>query len=355
MAGAEENIEHQSDGELENEIEDDESLIKYYFFRGLSYNEIRLFLFENHGKQMNISTLKRRIDSYGLRQRQPDYDLQLVQEEIQKIVDGPGCLQGYRSVWHSLQLKGITVPRGVVEQLLREIDPEGTKLRKAHRLRSYHNPGPNHLWHYDGYDKLKPFGFPVHGCIDGWSRKILWMHVTCSNNQPNNIAAYYLDTIQELGGCPVLLITDLRTENGHAAAIQCFFRNNDSHKYVPSPRNQRIESWWAQFRKSDSTWWINFFKDLVDEHAFDTSSILDMECIWFCFSELLQRNIDEFKVHWNTHFIRKSRHDTVSGRPDSLYFLPEIHGGEPNLILPVERDEVEYVQSHIVDNSEKNE
>ena len=66
MAGAEENIEHQSDGELENEIEDDESLIKYYFFRDLSYNETRLFLFENHGKQMSISTLKRRIDSYGL-------------------------------------------------------------------------------------------------------------------------------------------------------------------------------------------------------------------------------------------------------------------------------------------------
>ena len=24
------------------------------------------------------------------------------------------------------------------------------------------------MWHVDGYDKLKPFGFPIHGCIDGY-------------------------------------------------------------------------------------------------------------------------------------------------------------------------------------------
>ena len=27
--------------------------------------------------------------------------------------------------------------------------------------------GPNWCWHIDGYDKLKPFGFPIHACIDG--------------------------------------------------------------------------------------------------------------------------------------------------------------------------------------------
>lgn len=24
------------------------------------------------------------------------------------------------------------------------------------------------MWHCDGYDKLKPFGLPIHGCIDGY-------------------------------------------------------------------------------------------------------------------------------------------------------------------------------------------
>ena len=26
------------------------------------------------------------------------------------------------------------------------------------------------MWHCDGYDKLKLYGFPIHGCIDGLAR-----------------------------------------------------------------------------------------------------------------------------------------------------------------------------------------
>ena len=50
------------------------------------------------------------------------------------------------------------MPRSTVEALLRELDPEGTEERRAHRLRrrTYRNTGPNDAWHCDGYDKLKP-------------------------------------------------------------------------------------------------------------------------------------------------------------------------------------------------------
>jgi hypothetical protein len=50
-------------------------------------------------------------------------------------------------------------------------------MRKQHKLkrRVYQNPGPNAVWHADGYDKLKPYDFAIHGCIDGWSRKVLWL------------------------------------------------------------------------------------------------------------------------------------------------------------------------------------
>ena len=36
--------------------------------------------------------------------------------------------------------------------------------------------GPNHVWHLDGYDKLKPFGFPIHACIDGY----VHVHTYCA-------------------------------------------------------------------------------------------------------------------------------------------------------------------------------
>ena len=34
------------------------------------------------------------------------------------------------------------------------------------------------------------------------------------------------------------------------------------------------------------------------------------------------------KDEWNMHFIRKSRHNTVSGVPDELYYLPQTCGFE---------------------------
>ena len=54
-------------------------------------------------------------------------------------------------------------------QLLRDIDPAGVAARRSHRLRrrEYNSKGPNYLVHIDGYDKLKPFGFAIHGAIDG--------------------------------------------------------------------------------------------------------------------------------------------------------------------------------------------
>ena len=46
-------------------------------------------------------------------------------------------------------------------------DPEGMAERYGNilRRRQYINPGPNFLWHQDGYDKLAQFGFYIHACI----------------------------------------------------------------------------------------------------------------------------------------------------------------------------------------------
>ena len=78
-------------------------------------------------------------------------------------------------MWHTLRREGYAIPRRVVQTLLKEMDPEGCEMRRRHRLqrRVYVNPGPNYCWHIDGYDKLKPYGLPIHACIDGFSRKIL--------------------------------------------------------------------------------------------------------------------------------------------------------------------------------------
>ena len=343
---------------------DEETIIKYYFQRGFSYEEIIHFLAKRHDREVSYSTLLRRLKTYGLKRRNffkadnSDEVLEVVRQRIIEIIHGPGSCGGYRTVWHTLKMEGLNVPRIIVQDILKEVDPEGCQLRKAHRLkrRTYHCLGPNDTWHIDGYDKLKPFGFPIHGAIDGFSRKILWLEVTRSNNSPDNIATYFLSTVKELKGCSRQLITDLGTENGLAAAMLCYFHDDaDAHHYVSSPRNQRIEGWWSFYSRNRSTWWRNFFQDLEFEGVLDSSSELSMECLWYCFAPVIQKDLDIVKEHWNSHRIRKSRHNTVPGRPDSLFYLPELHGAVGNLLLNVPQSEIDYVSQHIIQRGSVNE
>ena len=54
------------------------------------------------------------------------------------------------------------------------------------------------------------------------------------------------------------------------------------------------------------------------------------------------------KAHWNTHRIRKSRNNTVPGRPNSLFFLPDLHGARDCLFeVPAQ---VEFGAQHITEN-----
>ena len=117
-------------------------------------------------------------------------------------------------MWKTLLLKyNIQLPRHTVQILLHELDPEVSDLRRAQRLRRrmFVHPGPNVCWHCDGYDKLKPNGFPIHECIDGFSRRVLWLSVTKTNNDPRIIGKFF---VRENEGCPRLVRTDRGTENG---------------------------------------------------------------------------------------------------------------------------------------------
>lgn len=190
---------------------------------------------------------------------------------------------------------------------------------------------------------IKPYGFPIHGAIDGYSRRLLWLKVGRTNNDPAVTAKYYHDCVEELGGCPRLLRTDCGTENGLMATMQCSLRaeGNDelaaekSHRYGPSTGNQRIECFWSQLRRGRTTWWINMFKDFVDRGMLHVGNIIHMEALWFCFAELIQQDLNFFVLYWNTHYIRRSRHETIAGKPDELFFNPESRGAE-NHLQPVD-------------------
>lgn len=83
---------------------------------------------------------------------------------------------GYRSLQNKLKFQyKLQVKRDTVYKILKTLDPEGIANCFGNNLRrrQYFSLGPNFMWHLDGYDKLKQFGFAIHGCIDGFFRSVV--------------------------------------------------------------------------------------------------------------------------------------------------------------------------------------
>ena len=115
----------------EQDEDDEDNLLRYYFYRGFKHLEIIHFLSKYHDITVSHSTLKRRLRVLGLKRRRPEYDIAEVRNAVRRLLDGPDSCRGYRSIWHTLQLNGLQVPRIVVQQVMKELDPEGARERGA--------------------------------------------------------------------------------------------------------------------------------------------------------------------------------------------------------------------------------
>ncbi|CAB4023316.1 Hypothetical predicted protein [Paramuricea clavata] len=264
-------------------------IIEMYFYCGFTYSCILQLMSKYHNINMSLSTLKRRLQSFNLARSRDAIDVDQIRKAIRKEMDGPGCLFGYRFMWHSLRMgHGLTAPRDLVQRLMKDIDPD--------------------------------------------------------------------DCVDENEGCPLIVQSDCGTENGNIAAAQCYFRvdatdeyaGEKAHRYGESKRKQRIEAWWSCFKKSRSSWWINLFKDLMDSGQFEYGNVIHKECMWFCLSDIIQEDLNYTRALWNNHYIRSSRHETVPGRPDELYYLPECHDSEDQK-QPVNAEKLNEVRLHAAD------
>ena len=148
-----------------------------YIDLGLSNAEILAFLTLAHRIVISMSTLKRTLRRLKLRRRKDYSDLLDVAMFITKEHQTSGQLYGYRWMYLKCIQNNLRVPRDIVYEIMKMLDPEGIEAGKRHRLRrcQYKSKGPNFVWHIDSYDKLKPYGIAINGCIDSFSRHIVWL------------------------------------------------------------------------------------------------------------------------------------------------------------------------------------
>ena len=83
-----------------------------------------------------------------------------------------------------LRARGIYVQRWRVREAIIRVDPINRANRWGERIvrRPYSVPHPNFLWHIDTDIKLRHWRLSIHGCVDGFSRSIIYLRIN-DNNQ----------------------------------------------------------------------------------------------------------------------------------------------------------------------------
>jgi hypothetical protein len=92
--------------------------------------------------------------------------------------------------------------REVIRQYLKCTEPDkvAARLGNVAIRRTFYAAGVNHFWAMDQHDKWKRFGLFWHGCVDGFSGKILWLVIWWTNSNPRFVCAQYVKAVRTVGG-----------------------------------------------------------------------------------------------------------------------------------------------------------
>ena len=80
------------------------------------------------------------------------------------------------------------------------------------------------MWHIDSYDNLKPYGICINGCIDGYSRYIIWLEAFKTNSDRAVIGSYFMSAVERRMGFPKRMRADRGTGNRYVKNMQKFLR-----------------------------------------------------------------------------------------------------------------------------------
>lgn len=223
---------------------------------------------------------------------------------VAKVLEGRKN-EGQMELWARLQGMGYDITRQRVRNCIDRVQHEEKEERKKKKRKRkvYESAGPHHCWHIDGWHKLIRYNMVVHGCIDGYSRTLIYLTIMDNNRSKSTMQLF--DAAVKEHQVPAAVYCDHGGENVRIADFMHANRPDDEFdpvKVGSSKHNTRIERLWRDARNVVLDFYITLFRS-YEKDGMLLTDVRTMFLLRYMFIPRIQADLDRFIVTWNGHHI----------------------------------------------------
>lgn len=133
--------------------------------------------------------------------------------------------------------------------------------------------------HIDGNHKLVRWRMVFHGCVDGYSRTIIYLQCL-NNNRASSVLSLFQQGVSDFG-LPSRVRSDHGRENIEVARFMLNSRGLNRRSMIMgrSVHNQRIERLWAELNRVVSYYFSDLFTFMENEDILDSLCDLNLFCL----------------------------------------------------------------------------